>query len=120
MRNRLSYYSVLLLAGLAIFSATVFIMNPFNNGTAAPPTIQAAATTTSSPSANTPPSSSSATLSIQDGNGVGGGAPSGGGGTSVGLHHDQDGYSHGEFGGDNGTVTTITTSTAHSVYSQDQ
>ena len=107
MRSRLSYYSVVLLVGLAILSGLIFVINPFNGAPAsASPATQGA---TAGGEANATSSSVSTTtfISTQGGNGFGSGLQSGG--TSGGEHHH-----HSDFPGlggvtRNGTITTTTT-----------
>ena len=84
MRNRLTYYSVALLAGLVVVSAFVLALNPFNGTPAsASPATQTVTTT----SANG--SSSNGVASSQFGSGVGGSGQ--GGGIFEGEHH-HDGH----------------------------
>ena len=103
MRNKLSYYSVLLLVGLAVVSAVLFTMNPFNGGpaSATPPGRSAATTSASSVPATSTPA----------GNGISSGLQPGG--TFDGVHHHHsDGLP-----GDDGNTTTTTTA---NVYSQNE
>jgi hypothetical protein len=112
MRSKLSYYSVLLLAGLVAGSALLIAINPFN-GTPASAAPGVATSSTSSQAGQ--PSGSGFAPPSQPG-GVGS-QPEG----TFGSHHhgdDDGGYSGGPPTGNN-TVTTTTTSAA-SIYSQDE
>lgn len=89
MRNRLSYYSILLLVGLALVSAVVLIANPFDG--AARASASAATTTATSTSAfGLPP--------VQVG-----GSPG-----TAGSHHDHGGFFYDGPGGNATSTTAIT------------
>ncbi len=105
MRNRLSYYSVALLLGLAVVSAFLLAVNPFGG---APASASAGTPSLASVNAGGPPASNATGSSAQSG--IVGGIAGQPGGAFEGEHHD-----HGSFGGQgvwigNGTVTTSTSS----------
>jgi len=113
MRSRLSYYSVILLVGLAVVSALLFTMNPFNGAPAsASPAAQTVAT--SSVAGGSGPSvASSPATPTPAGNGL---QP---GGSFDGVHdHHSDGNPGGDGAAGNGTATTTTTT--GTIYSQDE
>jgi len=121
MRNKLSYYSVILLVGLAMASALIFVSNPFNGapataspGAQAPETRNPSSASTNSTSTGT---SSSVAAPVPIANGFGDDSHSGG---TVDGDHDH----HSDFPGlggstGNGPNTTSTTTSTHITYSQD-
>jgi hypothetical protein len=116
MRSRLSYYSVLLLVGLAVVSALVFVINPFNGAPAsASPAARSTATSSTAGGISTP-ASNGPVISTPAGNGVGNGLQPGGSFDGD-HHHHSDGLPGGER--DAGNSTTSTTSTG-AVYSIDE
>jgi hypothetical protein len=118
LRNRLSYYSVLLLVGLAVVSALLFTMNPFNGppASASPAQRGASVTTSSSVGGNGPLISNSPSATAPGGNGFGFGLQPGG--TSGGHHHHSDGLPG--IAGTGGNATATTTTTTGTIYSQDE
>ncbi len=106
MRNRLSYYSVALLLGLAVVSAFLLAMNPFGG---APASASPGTPSLASVNASGPPASNATNPSAQTG--IVGGIVGQPGGAFEGEHHD---YDHGSFVGGQGVRTgngTVTTST---------
>lgn len=110
MKNRLSYYSVVLLAGLAVTSVLVFAVDPFSSS----PNGASAATQSSTVSTSGSPAVTNGTSPLSPGQGsLNGGNPYGdhgygdrdGGRLGSGVH--QDGPS----------ITTTTTAT---IYSQNE
>jgi hypothetical protein len=112
MRSRLSYYSVLLLVGLAVTSGLILVMNPFNSPPAsALATTQGAALAGGAIATN---STVSRTTSTSPGSGLGSILQPGGVLAGEHNHHDSD------FSGEGAGVgnSTITTTTTTPVYSQ--
>jgi hypothetical protein len=117
MRNKLSYYSVLLLVGLAAVSVLVFTMNPFNSAPAsASPATQGVTASTSSAAVGGPVAGNGSTSALP-GNGLGG-LQSGGTTTSGHHHHRSDGFYGASGSAGNSTYTATTT--AASIYSQNE
>jgi hypothetical protein len=115
MRSKLSYYSVLLLVGLAITSGLILVMNPFNS----PPASASAPAQGSAPAGATTATTStvSSTISASTAPGGGFGSIVQPGGALAGEHHHHHSDSSGEgAGAGNSTVTTTTAP----VYSQDE
>jgi hypothetical protein len=112
MRSRLSYYSVLLLVGLAITSGLVLVMNPFNSA----PANASAPTQGASPAGGVVATNSTAPNSVPTPAGDGSGSAPQPGGILAGEHHHHDYDSPGEGAGLGNSTVTITTSS--SVYSQ--
>jgi len=104
MRSKLSYYSVLLLAGLAIVSVFVFAMNPFNGAPAS------ASPATSAASGNSLPASNGAPALAPAGN-ASGLQPAGSFGGEH-HHHRDEGFGSGGVTGNSTTTATV------AVYSQ--
>jgi hypothetical protein len=120
VRNKLSYYSVILLVGLGIVSALVLTMNPFNGApaSASPPTHNVSATTSNAsgiPGASGLPTSNSPSAAPPAGGGFDDGSQPGAAAWG-GHHHHSDDSPGTVFGGGNSTVTTSTAS----IYSQDE
>jgi len=111
MRSRLSYYSILLLVGLAVGSVLMISINPFNGAPAS--ASPGSAVTTSSQTAQPP-------LSNVAPSGQSGGAGSQPQGTLGSHHHDDGGYFDGAQPGSSAATTTTTTTSAASIYSQDE
>ncbi|HVB95189.1 MAG TPA: hypothetical protein VND41_01125 [Nitrososphaerales archaeon] len=111
MRSRLSYYSVFLLVGLAVVSAFVFVMNPFNGApaSASPAAQSVSATTSSVATGNSPLIPNGPTTS-----GPAGSGPQSGGTLEGGHDHHSD-----DFPGIGSNSTTRTTTTG-TIYSQDE
>ncbi len=112
MRSKLSYYSVALLVGLAVVSALVLTMNPFNGApaSASPAAQTRSATTSSVANASSPLTPNSPA-----------GSPPAIGGSGNGP------YPGGDFDGDNnhwdgfpGIGSNTTTTTTATIYSQDE
>jgi hypothetical protein len=110
MRSRLSYYSVLLLVGLAIISGLIFVMNPFNGAPAsASPATQTITTGGAVATNSTVSSTSTTTAPALGGSGL---QP---GGTLAGVHHHYENESPGlDDGAGNSTISTTTASPIHS------
>ncbi len=117
MRNRLSYYSVLLLVGLAVVSALLFTMNPFNGAPASASPAAQSVSTSSSVSGNSPLISNGPGTTTPGGNGFGSGFQPGG--TTGGHHHHSDDNPGAVGAGGNDTATTTTTTTG-TIYSQNE
>jgi len=109
VRNKLSFYSVLLLVGLAVASGLIFFNNPFNGApaSAAPGAQTVANTGLPSQSSTSTATSSTALAPSPVASGFGGSSQSGG--TSGGHHHHSDSAGGGGVTG-NSTVTTTTSS----------
>ncbi|MGH9919950.1 MAG: hypothetical protein ACRD6W_13935 [Nitrososphaerales archaeon] len=117
MRNKLSYYSLVLLVGLAVTSAFILVMNPFSGAPARASPATQSTPTQSVANQNSPAVSNGTTPSAQGGNGFDNGVQPGG--TSDGGHHHHAAGSFG-FGGIAGNGSATTTTTANSVYSQNE
>lgn len=119
MHNKLTFYSVLLLVGLAVASGLIFVNNPFSGTPAsASPGAQSVITTSattavSTSTATSTATSSTATAPVPVANGFGDDAQHGG--TSSGDHD----Y-HSDFGpgGATGNSTVTTTTTTSIIYSR--
>lgn len=110
MRSRLSYYSVLLLVGLAVTSGLVLAMNPFNSPQASGSAPAQGAAPRGALTTNSTVTTSPST-SVPGGNGLGGGLQPGGALVGEHHHHDADDPVPGA-----GNSTTVT----RSIHSQDQ
>jgi hypothetical protein len=115
MRSRLSYYSVVLLVGLAIVSALVFAMNPFNGAPASASPAARSVASSSAASASSSPASNSPGISTPAGNGIVNSTQPGGSFDGVHHHHDSDGFPGAEGAAGNGTTSTTSTGTVYSV-----
>lgn len=109
LRSRLSYYSVAMLAGLAVVSALVLVVNPFGPSANASPGTHGAATSTSQTTAalGSGPFSGGNTT---------GAAPPLGEGHGWEHNHDNDGGFRGVIPPGNYTSTTTTSS----IYAQNE
>ncbi len=112
MQSRLSYYSVILLVGLAITSGLVLAMNPFNN----PPASASAPTQGAAPAGGAVATNSTTSTSAPGINGLGGVLQPGEG--IAGEHHHHDSDSPGAVAGLGNS--TVTTTTSGPIYSQNE
>lgn len=112
MRNKLSYYSVILLVGLAVASGLILIANPFNGAPASAspsaPTAAHVGTTATSTNSTSTVTSTAVPAPVPIVNGFGDDSQPGG--TADGDHH------HSDYPGLGGLTGNSTTTTSTSVY----